>query len=482
MDTPKLHPLITILADASTQVSLPEKPFPIGCPDIKETRTINELRPGLTHVHVKRGSWGPAGRPKLALTHETENQVESEEARAGLEKFGLKVRQQTVKDAKESKTKYRLIAGEFTTESEAIQVARRAPVPIGLTSLDNHEKGSGPYVFDIVILDPKKYRGKIITAWSECIWRASPLELALKHNAVVATNGSWFEYSIDNVAGIPSGISIVEGMWHHEHPAAEHRPESIISIVERRQKRYKPSTESKHHAILFIENTPEGPKLSIGYAPPPLPELKWGKGKSVILDGIDRMPKPNSNEIVALRAEIFYHSQFSHGHPTETHSIRMINEASSGIGLVLLATGDKRKILEETQSSWDEVVLDLSIPGRQGLNALYSYNVLIENGRRPTILDRNGSTARTAIGADAGGKIYLMSFSVDTPQYDSQGATLSELQDIGEFLGLVNFVNMDGGPRSTSMVIEGRVLGDPHMQPYSESRRVGDTILIKDEE
>jgi len=462
-----------------TRAHLPSADLPLGRPDLRETRIIKELRPGLTHVHVERGSWGPEGRPKLTLLHQTHDGKESTKVRAGLERLNLKVLQQVRQKTPDSAPCYVLTAGEFDNEEQAKKIAHKIPVSIQTIPISDYETGRGPYAIDIVILDPRNYRGKIVTAWSESIWRASPLEMALKHNAVVATNGSWFEYSINDIAGIPAGISIVDGMWHHEH-GHQRQPGSIIAIVEGRHPHYSPS--SKREAIVFIENDPkQGPSLSIGDEPPPLPELKWGSGKSVPLDGIDRMPKPNGNELVAMREEIYWNSQFSHGHPEETHSIRMVSEASSGIALVLLATGNKRAILEETKSSWDPVTLDLSIPGRLGLNALFSYNILIENGQRSPLLDRNGSTARTAIGADSEGNIYLISTPVDTPLYDSVGASLRELQDIGEFLGLINFANMDGGPRSSSMVVEGQVIGAPDMKLYDENRRVSDCILIIDE-
>jgi len=39
----------------SAQANLPTTPFPLGRPDLVETRTIKELRPGLVHIHVERG-------------------------------------------------------------------------------------------------------------------------------------------------------------------------------------------------------------------------------------------------------------------------------------------------------------------------------------------------------------------------------------------------------------------------------------------
>jgi len=54
--------------------------------------------------------------------------------------------------------------------------------------------------------------------------------------------------------------------------------------------------------------------------------------------------------------------------------------------------------------------------------------------------------------------------------------------DVGLFLGLISFANLDGGPRSTSMVIEGKVVGVSNLQPYDETRRVGDVVLVIDDE
>jgi len=131
--------------------------------------------------------------------------------------------------------------------------------------------------------------------------------------------------------------------------------------------------------------------------------------------------------------------------------------------------------------SWPEpVILDLSTQGRLGLNALYTACPLIIDGKRQPIWyhDRN---ALTTIGADPNGKIYLIVASETTVLFDSIGLTYTELRDIAEHFGLNNFVAMDGGWRSTSMVIEGKIIGEPDMQIQDEERRVGDHILIIDE-
>ncbi|WP_197456815.1 phosphodiester glycosidase family protein [Cephaloticoccus primus] len=438
------------------QADLPREGFPLGRPDLPEVRTVKELRPGLTHVHVERGMQGRVERPKFTFLSVQRDQAGRDQMRACLERAGYTVREK-VETVPDSGLRYVLTAGEFDSIEELKLAAREIPCSVQIAELpgDNRPEGPvGPYVLDIVILDPKVYKGKVISSWSETVWRASPLELALKHNAVVAINGSWFEYSIDEIAGVPSGVSIVQGLWHHE-----------------------PNTRARS---IHIENHEDGGiSLKISDQVPPIPELKWGEGKSTKLDGIDRMPK--DNELVAMRESVFMESAYTHGKLPGHIALTLISEASTGVGYFIMATGDKRAILDNYKASGNPLKLDLSVPGRTGLNALYTAQPFIVDGH-PVPQGHHDVTARTAMGADADGKIYLLVVHVDTPLWDSVGAGFSELTDVGLFLGLINFANLDGGPRSTSMVIEGKVVGAPNLKPYDETRRVADVVLVIDEE
>jgi len=255
---------------------LPPDGVPLGRPDLPEVRTIKELSPGVPHVYVERGMRGKAERPKVTFLSVQPNQIGRDQMRACLERAGYTVHEK-VEAVPGSGLRYVLTAGEFDSIEELRLAAREISCSVQIAELpgDNRPEGPvGPHVLDIVILDPKVYKGKVISSWSENVWRASPLELALKHNAVVAINGSWFEYSIDEIAGVPSGVSIVQGLWHHE-----------------------PNTKAR--SIQIENETGGGISLKISDETPDVPELKWGEGKHTRSDGIDRMPK--DNEFVAMR-------------------------------------------------------------------------------------------------------------------------------------------------------------------------------------
>jgi len=458
------------------KADLPREGFPLGRPDLKETRTVEELRPGLTHVHIERGAWPKEGPPKVSFSsswaRDRESLMPFQEC---LEQAGYTVREHQFQAATD--VYYILFAGEFNTREEAREAARKLPCKVGIsTPAYFPDWDTGPWTIDIVIVDPKLYRGKVVSAWSGTAIRESPLELARKRNAVVAINGSWFGYSIDEVGGVPSGISIVEGRWHHEaHPPANHA------------------------AMMFLDNTDGRTTFSISYDAPPFPELKWASGnKSIKLDGIDRMPK--DNELVAMSPLVADSTPLSHVGPSWLMQRQVGDDGYlvpgdfvDSAGTLLLATGDKQKILQEATVS-GPVVLDLGAPNKPGLNAWYTARPLIYNGQVLPLLGHEGDYvdyhSRTALGADADGKIYLI--SIDGTSINRMvskggrfGTTMAQLQDVAKFLRLVNAGDLDGGLHSTSMVIDGKVMGqDPewHMTtPYDDDRRVADMVIVIDD-
>jgi len=467
-----------LLVPFGARADLPQEGFPLGRADLPEVRTIKELRPGLTHVHIERGAWPKGEPPKIALMN-VEGPVTDRTLLAPfkecMESVGYVVREHQFRLTMDSELHYVMLAGEFDSNEKARQATRTAPCPARIANLvDFPDWTDGPWAFDIVIVDPKVYRGKIVSAWSGRAWRASPLELARERNAVVATNGSFFEYSIDEIGGVPTGISIVEGVWHHEPQPPDHRA-----------------------PMLFLDNDPvKGTSLSIGSNAdaPPFPEFKWvgpDRANSVELNGLDRMPK--DDELVAITPGIWRTSPLSHYTPPNV-MVRQIGEdgyLAYGVnwwstGSILLATGSKQTILEEATASRKQVELDLRVRGRSGLNAWYVVPILMKDGN-PVFSRRSnvGRSPRTALGADAEGKIYLIVIDrADALDGGSIGVTLPELRQVVQALELTNAANLDGGSGSTSMVIEGKIMGrdSSHwMTAFDDERRVGDVVLIIDE-
>jgi len=462
--------IISICNSLTAKINLPESSFPLGHPELTEIRTTNELRPGLTHVHVVRGDLNEK-LPKLSL----ESEKKSDPKLLAPLKGYLKGSGYTVQDHQsDSEHTYWLSTEEFDTFEEARHVAMHAPSPMNIINPAATEAWkNGPYSLNIVIIDPKKYHGKIVAAWSGKSWRSSPLELSRRDNAIVAINGSWFSYSRDNIPGVPSGISIVQGEWHHEH-----------------------YSEEKPAAIIFIENhVGSGPALTIDYKGPPLPEFKWSDGKSIRLDGIDRMPK--DNELVAMRIGVWKTSQLSHGYPDHVLPMQISKDGYlstdnyyfGGDGLIVMATGEKQAILKEALESKKPVELDLKIAGCPGLNAFYSGHVFVRNGQIAPQKPRLDRIPYTTVGSDSEGNIYLI--STDGPPFlfvknGPIGINTDELLKVVQFLGLTNAANLDGGANSTSMVIDGKVLGqfaDYYLSTkYDDGRKVADSVLIIDDE
>jgi len=475
-----LLPLRFGIETMSAHATFPSAGFPLGQAGLVETRKVTKLRPGLTHLHVERGSWGEDGPPKESLiAGPSQDRVALTKIQICLEQSGYVVREHRLPVGNNAAPYFFLSAGEFEDIEAVKQAARKLPCDVQVGHLSNPayftDWDTGPWTIDIVVIDPKRYRGKIVSAWSGTALRESPLEMARKRGAVVAINGSFFEYSIDEIAGVPTGISIVEGAWHHEAQPPEHRA-----------------------SVLFLDNDRVGvPSLYVGSTAdaPAFPQLKWADGKSTPLNGLDRMPK--DNELVAMRPTVAMTAPISHGVPAHITAMQVGVDGHlsrgfyyDGVGLVLLATGTKQSILEEAFKAPEPVELDLRVAGRPGLNAWYVTPVLMQDGK-PTVLRDDhylSRTARTAIGADAEGKVYLI--SVDGARLirpnSRYGVSLAELQAIAQFLGLTNAGNLDGGPNSTSMVIEGKLMGhdtDGHMAtPYDDDRRVADMILVIDGE
>jgi len=471
---------------------LPADSFPLGASDLVETRSVREIRPGLTHVHIERGIWepnAPLERPYTLYTEPTLDQASLAEVRACLEQSGYEVQERSAFYPSDSTWHYQLTAGEFKNEYEAKNTLNGLPcadrVRSGpLATLPTWDRG--PYSLHIAIIDPKKYEGKIVSEWSHRAWRSSPMELALKHNAPVAINSVLFEYTENGIAGIPSGLSIVQGKWRREAGV--------------------PSWDD----LVFIENTEEeGIKIALqsSQEAPPMPEFMWGKEKRARLDGINRMPYRN-NELVAMQWPVWATSRFLLEHPSTVlgydvliGQIKADGTLYAGIvddrdptdgdaflmdgdrGLILMATGKKRAILREAMASETSVGLDLRVAHRPGLNVFETHGILVRDSVRVPLWGYDAPYPRFAhssIGWDSDGKIYLFSSLHGTPSDPRVAISPNELADVALFLGLTHLVALSGNVNSASMVVEGKCVENPDQSLFDEDRRVAEALLVVD--
>jgi len=464
---------------ASESALLPEAEFPLGRIELPETRTEKVIRPGVTHMHVERGQPLLGENWAIFASNLTDKSV-VDSLKAELQETGLRVQEDWFQGPLRGERYWFLSAGDFSSRAEAtetlarltcrgpLQVRHRASLPSWAT---------GPWTFDIVVIDPSEYKGRIISAREPCLTTTS--ELARKYHAAVGINASFFEgYTPQGcrASELPSstGTSIIQGEWVNEPDDGP---------------------------VIFIENGTAGPTLWIEQPHRSVCVLmvKWADGKSVQLTGINRAPRA-ANELIAMRPEIFEYWQKVEEPPTEPLFVRVSKNGElarfnqvqelTPEDLVLIGAGCWKEKLEASLTCGERVDVSLEIPGRATLNAFRGVPTLISDGKAVYHDRREGRTARTAIGVDAQGKIYLL--TMDGNRYESPaegglgsvGASISEVREIMRFLGTVDAVNLDGGG-STTMVINGEVVSRPYdsLAPQRHrraERAVLDALLLVD--
>jgi len=201
-----------------------------------------------------------------------------------------------------------------------------------------------------------------------------------------------------------------------------------------------------------------------------------------------------------MRPEVFEYWQKVEEIPTELFFVRVskngdlarFNQAQelTPEDLVLIGAGCWQGRLAAALARSERVDVSLEIPGHPRLNAFRGVPILIHDGNAVYLDRREGRTARTAVGVDAAGKIYLV--TIDRNRYESPaedglgsvGASISEVREIMRFLGAVDAVNLDGGG-STAMVINGEVVSRPYDSLAPEGHRraeraVLDALLLVD--
>jgi len=437
---------VPLSSEAGNRLS--EAGFPLGRIELPEARTKKLIRPGVTYVHVERGWQLERGHWAIVSNSLTEKSV-VDSLKADLQKSGLRVQEDWFEAPRgDDMLSPRggglycfLSAGDFASREDAteflakltcggpLQVRRRASLPSWTT---------GPWTFDIVIIDPRQYHGRIVSAREPGLARTS--EISRKHHAVVGINAGFFDgYTRPGSRGrvLPnaSGTSIIQGKWYNE---------------------------PKDGQVVFIESDKVGWKFWVerSYASTSVPIVKWADGKTAPLTGINRTLRA-ANELIAMRPEIFEYWQKVEGIPTEPLFVRVSKNGDlaqfsqaqelTSEDLVLLGTGCWKRKLGAALASGERLEVSLEIPRRPTLNAFYVGPVLISGGTPRYHDRREGRTARTAIGTDADGKIYLV--TIDGHQYDppaggglgSVGASISEVREVMRFLGAVDAVNLNGG-------------------------------------
>lgn len=503
-------------APAAAAGGLPERPLPLGAPDLAETRSVEQLAPGLRHHHLYRGERS-RDRHWVVSSPVARTPAEQASARACLARAGVAAVAAEYRTPGSRPTPYTVFqGGSFRTEAAA-----RAAIPPALVgecrlsvqhSSGDPQASGGPWSIHIVEIDPRRYRGRLISALGQGVVAGveRTSDLARRHRALAAINGGFFVMRPEEgVVGEPAGIAVIEGRIRSE------------------------PTQDRPYLVLR-DGAPVAAEI-VGEPRPGGLAVRWADGSRSRIDGVDRRPNlirncgtpgsrptelpmhdvtcSNPNELVALTEGAGFGMDQPQARALLVHPDGRAEPASAstppGMGQILLvATGSRAaELVGRTRASIDLSYrrLDPRIAAR-GSSRIHAVNggpLLIREGAAVRREDREGwlmapdtdparatmvhnwvnrRNPRTAAGVMADGRIYLV--AVDGREFEGEGRegspgsvglTIEELRTLMAWLGVRDAINLDGGG-STALAIGGRLVNRP--SDRAGERPVGDAILL----
>lgn len=328
------------------------------------------------------------------------------------------------------------------------------------------EEGSGPWVINLLQIDMRSARLKLVHALDEGVGLETVSSMTARHGAVAGTNGGYFRTS------------------------GEYRGESVGTLMLARKLISEPNNERASLGIL-----PDGKGLVFGH-------LKFSGRISIGSQGhkIDGLNRPLSADELVIFTPEFHRTTLTTPEVVEVVirkrrvvSIRE-NVGSRLIpddGYVISATGSKRSwILKHCRRGknlnlalrLEPVDKDQKAEWSQVDNIVGGGPQLIKNGHISITNEAEKITAafvterhpRTAIAQLRSGKVLLITVDGRQPEV-SVGMSLPALAELLLEFGAIGAINLDGGG-STTMVVSNKVVNHPSDQ--TGERPVSDAILI----
>ncbi|MGW6399454.1 phosphodiester glycosidase family protein [Streptomyces sp. NPDC055134] len=497
--------------------------LPLGPADLPETRTTQQLQPGVTLTRIVRGADAPAlgwtvevsipggagspdpDAPPAALN----DRASADELVAGLREDGFEARAEEVTtpataDFAGGTLGWRVRVGEFGSQSAATAERTRLRT-VGFTGAavyrgwDGEPTDRGPWRVDVLTIDPHRFRGALSASYGPDLEnREKTSQLVAAAGATAGVNAGFFVLDPNAGApGDPAGVGVYDGRLLSEPVGT--RPSLVVQDSGRRT----------------------------GIA-----RLTWqgklaGRGASIPLDGINRVPglirncggtaddTPTSlplhdttckddDELVAFTGQFSGKTPSGegleavldrHGRVREVRSPRggSLPEGGSSVQ----ATGRYVSQLAELAQTGRQLRIRAVLKDADGRTVSPSTSTSILNGGPELI--RDGRThvtvaadgmvqpgnpsfyygwvhkrnPRTLAGVDAAGRTVLV--TADGRSTGALGLSIPESAAVAKALGLRDAVNLDGGG-STTMVADGHVINAP--SDATGERPVGDALLV----
>jgi exopolysaccharide biosynthesis protein len=505
--TPVVSPLIyPVVGQAST---FKTQSLQLGSSNLKETREKTNLAPGLTYTHIVRGTQSQKDVYIVDVAFvNTRKEADAMEKR--LKSDGYQPRVEVISkrasdDPKNGPLGYLVRLGSFKSESDANKL-RDELTAKGYQNLhvvysgEDGGKTTGPWVVNVLEVNPKQFKGKITpNLGTEIIPdREKVSSIAARTHALAATNGGYFVMGpSDGTEGDLAGVSVIGGELISE--AVNGRTSLILSG----------SGKDARIASIVTQLTAtasDGAKRQIN---------GLNRKPGLIRDGGEAGDLPtekpkqdftftNPNELIQFTSKFGQTSDpgegieavlDSDGKVTEFHNQR------GGVipkdGSVLAGTGNAADWLRTHAKVGMKINIDKKILANGSNLPLSKTTEMVNGGPRlladgkikitamaegfnwpdsPEFFYKFGErrNPRTLAGVKADGTILLVTVDGRHPGY-SVGASFDESAQIMKSLGATDALNLDGGG-STTMTIGSKLI--THPSDSTGERPIGDAIVV----
>jgi hypothetical protein len=488
--------------------------LPLGPRDLPETRSVEQLQPGVTLTTIVRGAPDPANTwtvevaipggsgspdpdtpPTAVSGREHADTLAANLTAAGFTARVEEVTTPRVADFAGGTLGYRVRVGNHPAKAAADAVlaqvrAARFTASTVFTGWDGDPADRGPWQVRVLTIDPRTFRGDLVGDFGPDLERRETTSaLAAARGATAAVNAGFFV--LDPAAGAPgdpAGVGTYHGRLLSE--ATNGRPAFVFSTDARNagvaRHTWRGTVRSGHRA-LRLDGLNRVPGLirncgGLGDRPTTAPRhdttctdpdelvaftrdygaaTPAGPGVEAVLD--------NQNRVQELR------TPRGGPLPAGTRSIQ--------------ATGARAGELAALATPGAKVTITSTLTGRTGDHILNGGPELVRDGRQHATPGTDGMVRpndpsfyygwvqkrnpRTIAGVDRRGNILLA--TVDGRSTQSLGLSIAESAAVAQALGMHDALNLDGGG-STTMVTGDRVVNTP--SDATGERPVGDAILV----
>ena len=483
--------------------------LPLGLPGLPETRTTDEIMPGVTYTRIDRGFSSDLDFWTVDVAV-VATRAEAEAIKDDLESSGYDASIVTLEaapdDPRLGPAGFVVRSGEFETQAQsdaraAELIAQGYTAARSLFSAHGGEPTTGPFVVHVLEIDPDDFEGTIGPELATEIvpGREKLTDIVRRTGARVGINAGYFVIGEqDGTPGDLAGISAVDGELVSE--AVNGRTSLLV----------RPHAKANTAALTTdITATVDRRKLLVdGYNREP------GRVRSCGGVGGDvPTERPRHDFTCTDDSELIYFTP-TFGSATEPGEgaevaldragrvIDVRDERGGSIparGAVLSATGEVAdELLDEADVGDRARVRAVTTAGRRRVPIAGRLGIvnggprLVERGRDritafaegfvwrddPAFYYRFGifRHPRTMAGITGDGTLVLV--AIDGRQIDySAGASFEEEAGVMRALGAVEAVNLDGGG-STTLVIDGELVNRP--SDATGERPIGDALLLFD--